>query len=111
MTTQQSCQAYPQPSPANLHLWRITAVQDLFWIGLAVSTVWFGYYLRSIFIPVLIGLVLVYVVTLLVYIVAQFIEEWILTSRVQSDSTNHSNAVAPTPRTVKTTIHGLFRPL
>ena len=61
MTTQRSPQAYSQPFPTNLHLWQITAVQDLFWIGLVVSTVWFGYYLRSIFIPVLIGLVLAYV--------------------------------------------------
>ena len=43
------------------HLWEITALQDLFWIGLALLAVWLGYYLRSIFTPVLIGLVLAYI--------------------------------------------------
>ena len=47
--------------PNNLHLWEITAFQDVFWIGLAVVLIWFGYYLRSIFTPVLIGLVLAYI--------------------------------------------------
>lgn len=36
-------------------------MQDLFWIGLAVLAIWFGYYLRSIFTPVLIGLILAYI--------------------------------------------------
>ena len=46
----------PHSSPADRHLWQIASVQDLFWIGLAVLLLWFGYYLRSLFIPVLIGL-------------------------------------------------------
>lgn len=61
MTPQRTSQAHLPPPPAKLHIWQITAVQDVFWIGLAVSAVWFSYYLRSIFTPVLIGLVLAYV--------------------------------------------------
>ena len=61
MTPQRFPQPHKPPSPANPHLWQITAVQDLFWIILAVSVLWFVYYLRSIFTPVLIGLVLAYV--------------------------------------------------
>lgn len=59
MAPQRSPQANSRPS--GLHLWQITAVQDLFWIALALSTIWFGYYLRSIFTPVLIGLVMAYI--------------------------------------------------
>ncbi|HXV80564.1 MAG TPA: AI-2E family transporter [Candidatus Binatia bacterium] len=61
MTLQRSPRAGPPTSQANLHIWEITAVQDLFWIGLAVLAIWFGYYLRSIFTPVLIGLILAYI--------------------------------------------------
>lgn len=61
MTLQRSPRADPPTSQANLHIWEITAVQDLFWIGLAVLAIWFGYYLRSIFTPVLIGLILAYI--------------------------------------------------
>lgn len=43
------------------HLWEIVAIRDLFWIALVVALLWFGYYLRSIFTPVLIGLALAYV--------------------------------------------------
>jgi predicted PurR-regulated permease PerM len=49
-------------SLAELHLWQFRAVQDVFWIGLAGLTLWFGYQLRSIFVPMLIGLGLAYAI-------------------------------------------------
>ena len=49
------------PAAADRHVWQIPALRDLFWIGLVIALVWFGYYLRSVFIPVLIGLGLAYV--------------------------------------------------
>ncbi|MGE0822074.1 MAG: AI-2E family transporter [Candidatus Binatia bacterium] len=61
MASQRTSPPTQSPSAANLHLWQIKAVQDLFWIGLGIVAVWFGYYLRSIFTPVLIALVLAYV--------------------------------------------------
>lgn len=42
------------------HLWHIRWVRDLALIGLVVFLVWFGYALRSIFTPVLVGLLLAY---------------------------------------------------
>lgn len=51
----------PQRSLPELHLWQIAAVRDAFWIGLGLAILLFTYYLRSIFTPVLIGLVLAYV--------------------------------------------------
>ena len=51
----------PQRSLTEVHLWQIAAVRDAFWIGLGVSILLFTYYLRSIFTPVLIGLVLAYI--------------------------------------------------
>jgi predicted PurR-regulated permease PerM len=42
------------------HLWHIRWVRDLFFICLALFVLWFGYYLRGIFTPVLIGLFLAY---------------------------------------------------
>lgn len=50
-------------SPRSLvdkHLWQITAVRDLFWIGLFLFILWAGYSLQSIFTPVLIGLLFAY---------------------------------------------------
>lgn len=44
------------------HLWEIKPLQDLFWIGLAVALIWFGYFARGVFVPILIGLGLAYVV-------------------------------------------------
>lgn len=55
----------PRPRPqrplTEVHLWQIAAVRDAFWIGLGVAILLFTYYLRSIFTPVLIGLVLAYI--------------------------------------------------
>jgi len=51
------------PSPREIrgpHLWHIRWVRDLFFIVLALFVLWFGYYLRGIFTPVLIGLFLAY---------------------------------------------------
>ena len=45
---------------ADRHLWQITAIRDLFWIGFFLLILWAGYSLRSIFTPVLIGLLLAY---------------------------------------------------
>ncbi len=42
------------------HLWHVRWVRDLFLISLVVFLLWFGYYLRGIFTPVLIGLFLAY---------------------------------------------------
>lgn len=41
-------------------LWQIAVVRDVFWIALAVFALGFGYQLRGIFTPVLIGLALAY---------------------------------------------------
>ncbi len=46
---------------AEVHLWQVAAVRDMFWIGLGVAILLFTYYLRSIFTPVLIGLLLAYI--------------------------------------------------
>lgn len=51
----------PQRSVAQLHLWQITPIRDVFWIGLGIAIVLFTYWLRSIFTPVLIGLILAYI--------------------------------------------------
>jgi predicted PurR-regulated permease PerM len=51
----------PSRSLAELHIWQIAAVRDVFWIGLGLAILLFTYYLRSIFTPVLIGLVLAYI--------------------------------------------------
>lgn len=52
----------PQDRPplADRRLWQITPVRDLFLLGLLVFGVWFGYYLRGIFTPLLIALALAY---------------------------------------------------
>ncbi len=43
------------------HLWQIAAVQDVFWIGLAVLAVWFGFLIRDVLNPILISFGLAYV--------------------------------------------------
>jgi predicted PurR-regulated permease PerM len=43
------------------HLWQIEPVRDLLWIGLFAAVLGLGYYLRSIFTPVLIALFLAYI--------------------------------------------------
>jgi predicted PurR-regulated permease PerM len=42
------------------HLWDITPIRDLLWAGGAGFLLWFGYYLRGVFTPVLIALLLAY---------------------------------------------------
>jgi predicted PurR-regulated permease PerM len=42
------------------HLWQITAVRDLMWLGLAVILGCFIYYLRGILLPLFLGLLLAY---------------------------------------------------
>jgi predicted PurR-regulated permease PerM len=54
------------PSSVGPHIWQIRAVRDLFWITLVVLIIWLGYYLRSIFTPVLISLFLAYLVNPLI---------------------------------------------
>lgn len=51
----------PSRSVVDLHLWQITPIRDAFWIGLGIAVLLFTYYLRSIFTPVLIGLMLAYI--------------------------------------------------
>ncbi|MHC4995025.1 MAG: AI-2E family transporter [Planctomycetota bacterium] len=54
----------PNPSPQHpwhdRHLWQITFVRDLFVIAIVLFLLLFGYYLRSIFTPVLIAFALAY---------------------------------------------------
>ncbi|MFT5323170.1 MAG: putative PurR-regulated permease PerM [Planctomycetaceae bacterium] len=50
-----------QSSPRGRHLWQIAAVQDVFWIGLALAVVWFGFLIREVLNPILIGFGLAYV--------------------------------------------------
>jgi predicted PurR-regulated permease PerM len=54
-----------KPGPER-HLWDITSVRELFWIGLIVFFMWFGYELRGVFTPVLSALLLAYLVNPLV---------------------------------------------
>lgn len=49
------------PLLREIHLWEIQPLRDLFWILLAMFIIWFGYYLRSIFTPVMVGLILAYI--------------------------------------------------
>lgn len=46
---------------ADRHLWQFAAVQDLFWIGLAVVVIWAGFLIRDILNPILIAFGLAYV--------------------------------------------------
>lgn len=46
---------------ADRRLWQIAAVRDLGWLVLLLFLLWFGYYLRAIFTPVLIAVALAYV--------------------------------------------------
>ncbi|MAE62472.1 MAG: hypothetical protein CMJ49_14080 [Planctomycetaceae bacterium] len=48
-------------SPGGPHLWQIRAVRDLVYIAAALFLLWFGYYLRSIFTPLLIAVAMAYV--------------------------------------------------
>lgn len=55
----------PQPpSPSRpwwqVHLWQVTAVRDVAWVGLACALIVLAYELRAVFTPVLIGLFLAY---------------------------------------------------
>ncbi|MBV6469566.1 AI-2E family transporter [Nitrospirales bacterium NOB] len=50
----------PASSPADRHLWQITPIRDLLWGGGFLFVLWFGYYLRGVFTPVLIALLLAY---------------------------------------------------
>ena len=45
-----------RPHPLDRHLWQITAVRDVIGLLLIFFFIWAGYNLRSIFTPVLIGL-------------------------------------------------------
>ncbi len=50
----------PRPSVADRRLWQFAAVRDVVLIAIVLFLVWFGYYLRSIFTPLLIALTLAY---------------------------------------------------
>lgn len=43
------------------HLWQIAAVQDVFWISVAVLVFWFGFLISDVLNPILIGFGLAYV--------------------------------------------------
>lgn len=55
-------QERPHIPVAERHLWEITPVRDLLWLGGILFLLWFGYYLRGVFTPVLIALLLAYLV-------------------------------------------------
>lgn len=57
----QSESSGPPSGHAGRHLWQIRWVRDLVLIALVLFLIWFGYYLRSIFTPLLIALTLAYV--------------------------------------------------
>jgi predicted PurR-regulated permease PerM len=50
----------PTPPLADRHLWEITPIRDLLWAAGIIFLLWFGYYLRGVFTPVLIALLLAY---------------------------------------------------
>jgi len=55
--------ADPRSSPKSLadrHLWEIVPVSDILVVGAVLFLLWFGYVLRGVFTPILIGLVLAY---------------------------------------------------
>lgn len=56
----QQSVSHAVPSPADRHLWQITPVRDLLWGGWILAILWFGYYLRGVFTPVLIALLMAY---------------------------------------------------
>ncbi len=45
---------------ADMHLWQLRPVRDLIWIILVFAVFWFGYYLQSVFMPVLLALGMAY---------------------------------------------------
>ncbi|HJU05384.1 MAG TPA: AI-2E family transporter [Nitrospiraceae bacterium] len=49
-------------SAADRHLWQIVGIRDVLFFALLLFLLWFGYYLRSVFTPVLIALMLAYLV-------------------------------------------------
>jgi len=55
-------QERPHIPVAERHLWEITPVRDLLWLGGILFLLWFGYYLRGVFTPVLVALLLAYLV-------------------------------------------------
>lgn len=56
---------------ADRHLWQIKAFRDLAWILLFVGILVFGYYLRSVFLPVLLSLALAYLFNPLINLAEQ----------------------------------------
>ncbi len=53
--------AAAEPRPAqDRHLWEITPVRDVLWVTGILGLLWFGYYLRGVFTPVLTALLLAY---------------------------------------------------
>ncbi len=48
------------PPPEDRHLWQITPIRDVMWLGGILFCLWFGYYLRGVFTPVIIALLLAY---------------------------------------------------
>ncbi len=56
----------PSAPAVDRHLWEITPVRDLMWLGGILFLLWFGYYLRGVFTPVLIALLLAYLVNPLI---------------------------------------------
>lgn len=52
--------ATPANPCADRHLWEITPIRDLLWTGGIAFLLWFGYYLRGVFTPILIALLLAY---------------------------------------------------
>ena len=59
-------QERPHIPVAERHLWEITPVRDLLWLSGILFLLWFGYYLRGVFTPVLVALLLAYLVNPLI---------------------------------------------
>lgn len=53
-------------SSADRHLWQITPVRDLLWVGLAAVLLWLFIHLAAILVPILVALVLAYLVNPLI---------------------------------------------
>lgn len=49
-------------SVADRHIWQIVGIRDLLYFGLILFLLWFGYYLRDVFTPVLVAIMLAYLV-------------------------------------------------
>ena len=66
LATPKETTPYDLPAPpkaaADRHIWQIVGIRDVLLFAVIIFFLWFGYYLRSVFTPVLIALMLAYLV-------------------------------------------------